>query len=387
MSPHSGISRVGTYSLLAIATLTIMVGSVIAPSLPRIAETIGLREQSGWLLTLPALGVVILGAPAGLAIDRFGARNAVIAGLVLYGLLGVLGAAIPSVFLLLLDRFLLGGATALVMAGGTTLISDFFEGHARLVMLARQGMAIELGGVVFLSLGGVLAELGWRLPFMLYLVAWAFILLVLRFVPEPRRVAASSTPRENANLTGIADILVAATCAMTLFFTAFISLPAELSVHGFSEAHTGYYLAFISLIAVLAAALLPAIQKRVGSRSMFLLAFASFALGHLVFSLHPPFSGLVVAAIFMGTGFGFSIPLANHEIVERSRQNQRGRHLAILSVSIFLGQFLSSIMEVFAPTSSDMFTLSVAIAGIAAMAYLACSILISRRAPQPNCLS
>lgn len=379
MSPHSRISRVGTYSLLAIATLTIMVGSVIAPSLPRIAETIGLQDQSGWLLTLPALGVVILGAPAGLAIDRFGARNALIAGLVLYGLLGALGAAIPSVFLLLLDRFLLGGATALVMAGGTTLISDFFEGHARLVMLARQGMAIELGGVVFLSLGGVLAELGWRLPFLLYLLAWAFVLLVLRFVPETGSAEQSSTGREGANLTGMADILLAATCAMALFFTAFITLPAELSAQGFSEAHTGYYLAFISLIAVLAAALMPAIQKRLGSRPMFLLAFASFAIGHLVFSFHPPFAGLVIAAIFMGTGFGFSIPLANHEIVERSRQNQRGRHLAILSVAIFLGQFLSSIMEVFAPTSSDMFTLSVAIAGIAATAYLICSILISRR--------
>lgn len=54
----------------------------------------------------------------------------------------------------------LGGVTALVMAAGTGLISEFYEGHERLTMIARQGMPIELGGVIFLFIGEVLASEG-----------------------------------------------------------------------------------------------------------------------------------------------------------------------------------------------------------------------------------
>ena len=39
-------------------------------------------------------------------------------------------------------------------------------------MIARQGMAIELGGVLFLFAGGLLAQQRWSLPFALYLCAW-----------------------------------------------------------------------------------------------------------------------------------------------------------------------------------------------------------------------
>ncbi len=69
-------------------------------------------------------------------------------------------------------RLLLGAAAAVVMSTGTGLISAFYHGENRLRMIARQGMSIELGGVIFLFIGGLLATTGWRWPFSLYFFAW-----------------------------------------------------------------------------------------------------------------------------------------------------------------------------------------------------------------------
>ncbi|UMB53301.1 hypothetical protein MKD41_13290 [Lutibacter sp. A64] len=38
-------------------------------------------------------------------------------------------------------------------------------------MIAWQGMSIELGGVVFLAVGGILGELNWQYPFYIYLIS------------------------------------------------------------------------------------------------------------------------------------------------------------------------------------------------------------------------
>ncbi|BDA57772.1 hypothetical protein JFK33_23530 [Escherichia coli] len=51
------------------------------------------------------------------------------------------------------------------------MISSFHSGQACLKMIPSQGMLIELGGVIFLFIGGLLATLGWQWPFLLHLFA------------------------------------------------------------------------------------------------------------------------------------------------------------------------------------------------------------------------
>ncbi|NVB42930.1 MFS transporter [Pseudenhygromyxa sp. WMMC2535] len=375
MTQAPTISRLGAFSLLCVATLTIMVGSVIVPGLPSIARALDVDEPS-WLVTLPSLGVVIFGPLAGRLIDRIGARPSILIGLVLYGLLGVIGAVGMPPLLTFADRFLLGGATALLMAGGAALISDFFHGEARLEMMAWRGMAIELGGVFFLALGGTLAALGWRWPFALYLMAWIFLVMVLRFVPRPQSLGpAPDHGQVDGGLIEISDIYLAAGGSMTLFFSAILTLPQHLAVLDLSEAMTGYYLAFISLVAVTGAGIMPRVRASLGQRRTFLLAFSSYVLAYTVYSLSSHTAALAGAALLLGTGFGFSVPMASHEVVERSVPARRGRNLAALSVSIFLGQFLSSLVAMAMPGPRATFGLAAALAAILGGVF----VVVSRR--------
>lgn len=141
------MNKMGAFTLLAVACLTIMVGCVIVPGLTEVAENLGTPSAASWLVTVPSLGVVVFGPLAGKFIDKAGAYKALSWGLFLYGLLGTAGVFLHGLVTVMIDRLLLGGATAIVMSAGTGLISTFYSGRSRLKMIASQGMSIELGGV------------------------------------------------------------------------------------------------------------------------------------------------------------------------------------------------------------------------------------------------
>ncbi len=344
------LSKKGAFTLLAIACLTIMVGGVVAPGLPSIAAGLGVESAASWLITLPSVGVVLFAPFAGRLIERYGAYPSVCVGLFFYSLVGFSEILFHGPVLVFADRVLLGGVTAVVMASGTALISEFYDGHARLAMIAKQGMAIELGGVIFLAVGGMLASIGWQWPFGLYLIGWLCLVMVLLFVPaRPRSQAAESAdPSGEVIPSKLKDAYLAATSSLMVFFIGIIALPLKFHALGISELHTGYFLSFISLIAVLAASVMPRVIRLLHEHGTLILAFLLYAAAHIVFAVSTTMPSFVVGGVLMGTAFGFSVPLVNHMTVERSHPRQRGRNLAYLSMALFLGQLLTSFL-VFLP--------------------------------------
>ena len=347
-------------TLLTISTLTIMVGAVIAPALAPISKQLGMSEYSSLLITMPSLGVVLFAPFAGRLISRLGGKIAVFWGLIAYGALGLIGSVIPNIYLMLLSRFALGCVTAVVMAGGTSLIAELYSGDARLKMIAKQGMAIELGGVVFLSIGGILAGVHWQLPFGLYAIGWVFAVMVGVFVPSSGAIQNNEANPDTSGLKKVLDLYVVSIASMIVFFAAFITLPHALAAYGYTETHIGFYLAFTSLMAVVAAGFMPKLRKDNYASKIFMFAFACYALAYLILGLTLVLPGIILAAMFMGTGFGLTIPLTNYEMIERSSETDRNRNLAYLSSAIFLGQFLSTFLEL----SSSSYVLTFIMASI-----------------------
>ena len=340
------LSKKGAFTLLAIACLTIMVGGVVAPGLPSIAAGLGVEKEASWLITLPSVGVVLFAPVVGRLIERYGAYRAICAGLFLYSLVGFCEIVFHGPVVVFADRILLGATTAVVMASGTALISEFYEGHARLAMIAKQGMAIELGGVIFLAIGGMLATIGWQWPFSLYLIGWVCLIMVLLFVPAGRHghAAEAVDMTSEAIPSKLKDAYLAATSSLMIFFIGIIVLPLKFHALGISELHTGYFLSFISLVAVLAASVMPRIIRLLHEHGTLILAFLLYAGAHVVFAVSTAMPDFVIGGILMGTAFGFSVPLVNHMTIERSHPRQRGRNLAYLSMALFLGQLLTSFL-------------------------------------------
>lgn len=175
--------------------------------------------------------------------------------------------------------------------------------------------------------------------------------MVLVFVPASER-SKPETMGSSDPATKMWDIYLAALCSMIVFFAAIILLPSKLSDMGFDEADTGYYLAYVSMVAALAAVLMPRLERRLGGNGTTAVAFIFYAAAHALFFLSTTAPFVMLGGALIGCGFGFSIPLVNHLTLERSSPSQRGRLLGYLSVAIFLGQFLSSFIELL-PLSKD----------------------------------
>ncbi|WP_121964109.1 MFS transporter [Myroides sp. N17-2] len=342
------ISRLGIFTLLLTSSLTIMVGTVIAPSLNEISLHLGFKENPGWLITLPSLGVVLFAPFAGKLIDKKGAYMMLKWGLIPYAILGFGGAFLNNPYLVILDRILLGAATALIQASATGLIAILFSGKERMKLIAWQGMAIELGGVTFLSIGGVLGELGWKYPFVIYLLGLiCSTLLSISIKKDKTHYKELENPIENTNQNKLSKslicILLFSTLAMILFFVAFVSLPLYLpSLFNYSESETGYFLAYISLIAVLSASQMPNFVKRTSNLLTLSLGFLAFTAGLFCFFISASNTTLFIGGLTMGIGFGFTVPLLNHMTIEESNTQNMGKNLSYYSMAIFGGQFLSS---------------------------------------------
>ncbi|MEO9894415.1 MFS transporter [Aurantibacter sp.] len=343
------LSNLGIFTLLLVSSLTIMVGTVIAPSLSGIVTHKNLFFSPSWLLTLPSLGVVLFAPLIGRLLNRFGTINLLYMGLVPYAVLGLIGAFISNDYLLIIDRILLGAATVAIQVSVTAYIAELFIGEARMKMIAWQGMAIEFGGVVFLAMGGVLGEINWQYPFYIYLVALVCLLLVMKSLPKTQPKS-----KENATTSNVVEngkskvklIFSASLLAMMLFFIGFVTLPLYLpQTFEFSESQTGYLMAFISVIAIITASQMPKMVMILGDGRTVVLGFLFFMLGYLVLATTLSFPFLVLTVLFIGIGFGFTIPLLNHMMLEASTLKNQGKNLGLFSMAVFGGQFLSTFIE------------------------------------------
>ena len=364
------LNNAGSYTLLCIACLTIMVGALVAPGLISISTALNVADSAVFLVTLPALGAVIFAPIAGKLIDKYGAYRSLIIGLFLYGFLGASVYWLQGPLLVFANRILLGGVTSIVMAGCTVLISQWYFGKARLGMLAKQGMAIELGGVIFLFIGGLLAVQHWALPLSLYLISWVFLAMLLLFVPRnhPQAQEAQATQEHVISNKGLSlkHVYSLAVLAMITFFSAIVLLPSTMHAQNYNEEQVGFLLSFISLVAVVGAHFMPQLTKKMGEQKVLALAFIGYGVS-FAFFLQTGTALLVIGAVFSGIGFGFSIPLLNHMTVERSAASVRGRNLSYFTMAVFSVQFLTSFVEYIPGGTRNIFISCIGLCALTAL--------------------
>lgn len=343
-----------------------MVGTVIAPSLSGIVKHKDLSFSASWLITLPSLGVVLFAPLVGRLLNRLGTIKLLSIGLIPYAILGFIGAFISNDYILIIDRILLGAATVTIQVSITAYIADFFTGESRMKMIAWQGMSIELGGVIFLAIGGILGEINWQFPFYIYLVALFCLILVAITLPKPKHSIVDNSQIQQENKKSklkVRLIFVASLLAMMLFFVGFVTLPIYLpQSFGFSESETGYLMASISVIAILTASQMPKMVKALGDGKTVALGFMFFMGGYLVLATTMSIPFLILTVIFIGTGFGFTIPLLNHMMLEASTLQSQGKNLGLFSMGVFGGQFLSTFIEYVSNNYTAIYKVSVGLA-------------------------
>ena len=343
-----------TVAVLAASSLTVLANATIAPSLPGLARafagTPGIETLAGLVLSLPSLAVVLTAALFGLAADHLDRRAVLAVAMLAYALGGASGALAQTMPQILAGRLLLGLGVAGTLTVATQLAADLWHGVDRARFMGWQGAAISATGIASVAGGGLLAELSWRAPFLVYLAALP--IAALAWAVLPRRVRPAQThivecppaaPFPWAILALTGGLMFLAMVFVLLVATRLPFLLEEVGVR--SPGLIGVTLALMTLASFPTGLFYGHVSARMEPPAIAVLAMALMGAGYAIISqshsLPPTMLGILVA----GSGLGLMIPNQNVWLMGHVPEAARGRAAGLMTTLLFSGQFVSPLVS------------------------------------------
>ena len=347
-------------TILGGSMLTVMAGATIAPALPAMEQAFAGTPHIDMLVrlafTMPALFIILSAPLSGYLLDRVGRKPVLIVAVVLYAVAGASGMVVDDIYAVLAGRAALGLAVGATTAGFTTIIGDLFTGSALNRFMGLQGALIHFGGVVFQIGGGLLAELGWRQPFSIYLLALPVLPGLFWALPEtkPARRARPSAgspepdPAEDEPMPWVrlSAIYCTAFLGMVMFYMVPVQIPFHLqSMLGITGAKIGLSMAVMSFVATCVAIFYGRLRGLFTFQNLFAMIFAAMSLGYAGLFLAESYGMVLLSLAVFGLGLGIMLPNQSAWVATVAPASRRGRAMSGLTTSFYLGQFLCPVLS------------------------------------------
>ncbi|WP_157704811.1 MFS transporter [Sphingobium herbicidovorans] len=327
--------------------------STIAPVLPMIAAHF--RGQAGgtmlaqWIMTTPAIGLMV-GAPAGgWLIDRIGPRSMTIVAFTGFALGGSAGLWADDPVVLLASRFVMGFSGASIATVATWLIGARYDEAARRRLIAAQDSIAGIAAMSAVLISGIIAQPGgWRAPFAIYLVAVPLLLAAVASVPairprSPQAAVAFAEPL--ASLTSLWPIYAIIVAMAGLMMMPATQVPFLLHANGIEDPIIrSRVIACSAFATILAAAAFPIVWGRLGKAGTFRLILTAYLLGTATLSMVSTAGLAALGCFLMGLGTGLFSPFFASLLIARTSPGLRGRAIGFMFGAIFLSEFLSPLV-------------------------------------------
>ena len=337
--------------LLLSSGMTVMAGSVISPALPEISRHFSEAGDTVFtklVLTMPAIMIAVCAPLAGHLSDLFGRRKLLIYSLFLYGVSGFSGFFLDDLFLLLVSRALLGVGVGGIMSAATALIGDFFSGDERAEFIGLQSGFMYIEGIVLVLLGGLLAEIDWKAPFIAYLSAFAVLVMAIAGLREPNKgtksVRKASVDALHTPVSIVSLIFLLVLLLMIFYYMVLVQVPFILQDRfGFGSAMTGLAISASALAGALSSLSYPLIKRRLCYRNIYALGFGFVTIGYVIIGYAESYLQILAGLGFAGFGNGMMMPNGSFWLLEVVPERIRGKAVGGYTGMIFLGQFLSPV--------------------------------------------
>ncbi len=337
-------------TLLLVSSLTIMSVITISPALPQMAIAFAGVKNAAFIvkmvLTIPALMIAIVSPFTGRLIDRHGRLKILRMALVLYAIAGVGGYFLNNLYYILISRAILGISVGMSMTIVITLIADYFEGIERQKFVGLQIAFMSIGGILFLVLGGVLADISWHYPFLIYLSSLLVLPLTIIFLREPAVVQTKNNIHQNVKAPSIIWLLFFNIMLMwIIFFLIPVQIPFYLKSIGVEKnSLIGVAIAMSTAFSAISSFSYSKIKARLSFLSIFSIGYLLMAAGFICIAFSTTYLLVVVAMMICGFGMGMMIPNTNMWVMKLAPPEIRGKEIGKLTTFWFLGQFLSPVI-------------------------------------------
>ncbi len=266
--------------------------------------------------------------------------------MVLYAVAGASGYFLDNLYMILAGRAFLGIAVGVSMTIVNTLVADYFEGPQRQKFVGLQVAFMSLGGILFIGLGGVLADVGWRFPFLIYLFSLVVLPLAISYLYEPTIEKHSAEHIATQKSPGIIWLLFVNVLLMwVLFFMIPVQVPFQMQEIGVSSnAMVGAAISLSTLFSAISSFSYSRIKDRFSFYTIFTVGYLFMAAAFVMVAYSTSILMVTIAMMLAGFGMGMMIPNTNIWVMRIAPPAIRGREIGRLTTFWFMGQFLSPIL-------------------------------------------
>jgi len=294
------------------------------------------------MLTVPSIIIALFSPFAGHIVDKWGRLKPLYLGIFLFIVGGSSGFYLHDFYSILIGRAILGLGVSLIMTSSTALIGDYFTETQRHKFMSKQGMIIALGGILFITTGGLLAQLHWSYPFAIYFIPLLYVPFLMKSLYEPEKHKHAEDLEVETKLL---PVYFTAFFVMVLFYMLPTQFPYLIvNTLGGKPQTVGFVIATAMAFNALTSMQYAKIKARFSYMQIFSATFMLFGSGLFIISQASSITGLFFATAPIGMGFGLLFVNTNSWFLSLVPSHKRGKASGVLTSSLFLGQFASPLL-------------------------------------------
>jgi MFS family permease len=339
--------------ILVGSTLSVLQGAIVAPALPKISEHFAGVENieflSKLILSISPLFLALFSPIAGIMLEKYGRKNVLIIATVLYAFAGTTGFYLDNIFLILVGRALLGITISAMMSGFIVVLGDLYKGNELNKYMGIQGALMSFGGMVYLLVGGALANISWNLPFVGYAFSLIITIGLLLFLDETKPQNITNEKPNLETKTKFSKEIIFLNVIAFLVMVIYLMVPTQLpfflsNTFKVSPQSIGGFLALWILASSIASLSYSKIRKSLNISQIYVVGLCLWTIGYVFLYFSPSIPLILVSLAIAGIGNGLVVPNLKTELLELVTPNQRGKQSGILTASLYFGQFFSPIL-------------------------------------------
>ncbi len=346
--------------------------SIYALDMPGATPFLAGLVVGGYALTQAAFQV-----PFGMMSDKFGRKQVLFFGLIIFIIGSVIAALSDDIYMLLIGRFLQGAGAigSVVSAMIADLVKEEQRAHAMAIMGGTIAMSFAAAMIIAPIVGG-----NWGIDKLFWLTAVlsvAAIAVLFTSVPKPPHIVHTYSEEESKFFQVFKDKALTRMYITFLFHSsimtmAFFIIPMVMTQSieegGFgwekAELWKVYFPAMIfGFIAMAPAAIFG--EKYGKGKEIFMISVAVIFLGFLAMGFATDAWVFVLGVVLFFIGFNMFEPLLQSFVAKFAKVHQKGAALGVANTFAYTGIFLGGILAGWLMQHYDRSTLALVVAVIA----------------------
>lgn len=336
--------------VFGITIMSIIGTFTVSPALPHVMRELAISQaQIGLVMALFTVPGIFIMPIIGLCADLFGRRKVVGLCLLLFGAAGGACYGAGNFQGLLTLRFLQGIGAAPLSSLNIAFISDLFSGQRRVAAMGYNQAVLSVAAAALTALGGALASVDWRYPFILPVLGIPIGLQVMlcwqprQSAPQPARWRDYSRQLcRTLRQSGLGwHYLIAVLGLMVVWGCYFVYFPVLMSVKLHQSTSTiGVVMTTMLACSALSSALINRLSRLFSGKDLYRISFGLYALSLALIPAIEHTWLLPVPVAGIGIAQGIFIPNLQRYLGNLSSAHNRGVVMALYGSAIRTGQAL-----------------------------------------------